>query len=352
MGVGGRASRAAFGGPPNARECVPCSGKRSRTTMPTVHVRGGPPRTAREPRALPGVIKPHIPLDGPRSKNNIPRVFRQGPLLSSTRPLTLCVLALSSLAIVAAHAATPFTQATVTRLQNRVSFGEIKGDQSVLRPAAPQDVVRAMNFLQSETDSRAELRYEDGSLVRIGQNTIFSFEANTRTLTLTKGSFIFYVPKGSGGGVIKTPSLTAAITGTVGKVSRNYIAILEGVVKLIPSGRTVSAGQFARFNADGTITIDFFPPATALDGVLVNWNGPMPGLDEQLFAGQSKLPKPDFSSLDSFQRTQNDPAGLKLFNPQLFEEPPPVILPEKRTFVPPPQNRPPTNNDRGGRPRY
>ena len=293
-------------------------------------------------------------------ENNIPRVFRKGPLLSSTRPLTLCVLALSSLAIVAAHAATPFTQATVTRLQNKVSYGEVKGEQSVLRPAAPQDVVRAMNFLQSETDSRAELRYEDGSLVRIGQNTIFSFEANTRTLTLTKGSFIFYVPKGSGGGVIKTPSLTAAITGTVGKVSRNYIAILEGVVKLIPSGRTVSAGQFARFNADGTITIDFFPPASALDGVLVKWGGLMTGLDEQLFVQQFQLPKPDFSLLDSFQRTQNDPAGLKLFNPQLFEEPPakffeeppPVILPERRTVVPPPENRPPAKNPKGGAASY
>lgn len=275
-------------------------------------------------------------------------MFRQAPLLSSTRPLTLCVLALSSLAVVAAHAATPFTQATVTRLQNKVSYGEIKGDQSVLRPAAAQDVVRAMNFLQSETDSRAELRYEDGSLVRIGQNTIFSFEASTRTLTLTKGSFIFYVPKGAGG-VIKTPSLTAAITGTVGKVSPNYIAILEGVVRLIPSGRTVSAGQFARFNADGTITIDFFPPASALDGVLVNWGGTITGLDEQLFVQQSNLPKPDFSLFDSFQRTQNDPAGLKLFNPQLFEEPPvklfdepPPTVPPERTVVPPPKKRPPT----------
>ena len=288
-----------------------------------------------------------MPLDGLRLKNKIPRVFRQGPLLSSTRPLTLCALALGSLAIVAAHAATPFTQATVTRLQNKVSYGEIKGEQSVLRPAAAQDVVRASNFLQSETDSRAELRYEDGSLVRIGQNTIFSFEANTRTMTLTKGSFMFYVPKGSGGGVIKTPSLTAAITGTVGKVSKNYIAILVGVVKLIPSGKTVSAGQFARFNADGTITIDFFPPASALDGVLVNFNGPMPGLDEQLFARQFNLPKPDFSLFDSFQRTQNDPAGLKLFNPQFFEEPPILDRPKRDLFVLPPKNNPPNrNNDR------
>ena len=85
----------------------------------------------------------------------------------------------------------------------------------------------------------------------------------------------------------------------------------------------------------------------------MNFNGPMPGLDEQYFVAQSSLPRPDFSLLDSFQRTQNDPAGLKLFNPQLFEtpspkvfdEPPPFVIPERRTVVPPPKNRPPVKGN-------
>ena len=118
---------------------------------------------------------------------------------------------LAALSLATVRAATPYREATVTRTQNKVSYGAVKGDRSDLRPAAVDDVVRASNFLQTETDSRAELKYEDGSLVRIGQNTIFSFEAVTRTLSLNKGSMIFYVPKGSGGANIKTPSLTAEI---------------------------------------------------------------------------------------------------------------------------------------------
>ena len=161
---------------------------------------------------------------------------------------------LLSLALAGAtQAATPYTQATVTRTENQVSFGVVKGDRSETREAAAQDVVKANNFLLSESESRAELKYDDGTIVRIGQNTIFTFEANSRTLNLKKGTFVFFIPKGQGGGTIKTPSLTAAITGTVGKVSDNIIAILDGEVVLKPSGQIVKAGQFARRNPDGSI---------------------------------------------------------------------------------------------------
>ncbi len=281
-------------------------------------------------------------LDGVSANPKSPRVLRKGhPLFS--------LLATSVLALAAtARAAIPFRQATVTRVENKVSYGEVKGDRSALRPATAEDVVKASNFLQSESDSRAELKYEDGSLVRIGQNTIFSFDAITRTLSLTKGTFIFYVPKSSGGASVKTPSLTAAITGTIAKVSPNYIAVLEGVIRLVPSGRIVAAGQFARFNGDGTITIDFFDPTKALDGKLVSFNGPLPGLDEK-FSRPDAPGKPDLSLFDSLERTQNQPNGLNLFNPQ--PEPPPPMDHRGRTiFVPPPQNMPPPPS--GGRPPY
>ncbi len=69
---------------------------------------------------------------------------------------------------------------------------------------------------------------------------------------------MFYVPKGAGGANLKTPSLTAAITGTIGKVAPGYIAILEGSLTLKPSGRVVGEGQFVRVENDGSLTIDFF----------------------------------------------------------------------------------------------
>jgi hypothetical protein len=271
-----------------------------------------------------------------------PRVNSTGTLNSSTSIWTVAALALLSIGVIIAQAALPYSEATVTRLQNKVSYGEQKGGQSVTRPAAVQDVIRARNFLLSENESRAELQYPDGTIVRIGQNTIFSFEADSRTLNLTKGTFIFYVPKGQGGATIKTPSLTAAITGTVGKVSNDTIAIIEGSIKLIPSGRVVSAGQFARKNPDGTITIAFFKPGTELSGALMTFNGPLPPFREDLLTGGLK---PDFTSLvtqETLDRTANHPGALGTFFPTIKNNPPPPVDKTNPViFVPPPKQNPP-----------
>jgi hypothetical protein len=268
-------------------------------------------------------------------------VNRYGSYRSSAHAAILCGAAvLTILLINAARAATPYTSAAVTRIQNRVSYGE--GRTGATRPAKVADVVRANNFLFSETDSRAELQYEDGSRVRIGQNTVFSFDASSRTLALEKGSFIFYVPKDSGGGTIKTPSLTAAITGTAGKVSTNIIAIVEGSVKLIPSGRIVRAGEFARRNADGSLTIGRFDPGRVMDGVLVTFNGVMPGFDEKQWEVASDLPGIDLRALDVIHRTQNLPSAIDQFFPTPDNPPPPADRRDPKVNVPPPQNRPPT----------
>ncbi|MGV3530812.1 MAG: FecR domain-containing protein [Chthoniobacteraceae bacterium] len=239
-----------------------------------------------------------------------------------------------------AIAATPYTSATVTKVENRVGYGE-RTNPNRTRPAAPRDVVRENNFLLSKTASRAELEYPDGSVVRIGQNTVFSFDSDTRTLELKEGSLLFYVPKGSGGGKIKTPSLTAAITGTAGKVSENYIAIVEGVVRLEPSGRLVREGEFARRNADGTITIGRFDPATATAGQLVNFNGVMPGFQERDLAGLGRdLPYPDLRQFEVLQRTQNLPSAIDQHFPPPPDPKPEVDRPRRQVVVPPPRNDP------------
>ena len=229
----------------------------------------------------------------------------------STAFLAASLLTLAGSAL----AATPYTQATVTRTENQVSYGVVKGDRSETRPAESQDVVKAANFLLSESESRAELKYDDGTIVRIGQNTIFTFEANSRTLNLKKGTFVFFIPKGQGGGTIKTPSLTAAITGTVGKVSDNIIAILDGEVVLKPSGQIVKAGQFARRNPDGSITIGEFDPMKMFDGKLMTFNGPLPGIPEKLL-GTPLLDMHDLGSLDAADRVINSPSGIQHFFPE------------------------------------
>lgn len=266
-------------------------------------------------------------------------VLRTRTSLSSARPATLLAAAgAASLALLGmVEAATPFSSATVTQVENRVAYGERKGDRSVTRNAAVSDVVRASNFLRSESNSRAELQYPDGSVVRIGQNTVFTFDAESRTLSLEKGTLLFHIPKGAGGGTIKTASLTAAITGTAGKVSDNIIAIIEGTVKLIPSGRLVHKFEFARRNADGSITIAPFDPARANDGALVEFNGHMPGFPDVPVLVDTTPGVPfnaaDLRALDVLSRTNNLPGSVNRFLPV-----PPIDRNKRDKGLPPPAN--------------
>ncbi len=262
-----------------------------------------------------------------------PRVQRPLSLESSTQLALLLSLAVVFVTSMALHAAMPMSSATVTRVENKVSYGQVRGEHSDTRLARPQDVVKASDFLLSETDSRAELKYEDGSIVRIGQNTIFTFDAKNRVLNLQKGTFVFYIPKGAGGATIKTPSITAAITGTVGKVSENTIAIIEGEVTIQPGGEKVGRFMFARRNADGSLTIGYFDPAKAFDGKLMTFNGPITGIPEIPVGEEFRFVPPGNDPFDN----QNLPGQVLKNNP-----PPPVDKPKNDVKVPPPtpENKP------------
>ena len=284
------------------------------------------------------------PLPGLTSAKGMPTtppVFSRASL-----PLSAIVL---SFAGIGALSAAPFDQATITKTENKVSYGEAKKGQSVTRPAVVADIIRPSNFLLTDVDSRAELRYEDGSIVRVGQNAVFTFDAASRTLSLEKGTLLFHIPKGSGGGTIKTPSLTAAITGTSGKVSENMIAIIEGSVRLRPSGRIVSEGQFARINADGSITIAPFDPTKVLEGRLTDFNGLLPGFGK--YQTVEPLTPPQFAGLNDlevFERTQNLPGSIRHFFPERHDEPKkkekddatPTPTPTPRPVVATPVRRP------------
>jgi hypothetical protein len=167
-------------------------------------------------------------------------------------------------------------KATVTKVENRVNYGEFT--QKGTRPVAAKDIIGANNYLLSEANSRAELQYDDGSLVRIGQHTVFSFNPSARVLSLDRGNLLFHIPKG-GGGTIKTGSFTAAITGTAGILWPNAIAILNGSVRLGPGGQVVRSGQIASRNRDGSFSIKPFSASLALGTGLLYFNGPMPGID-------------------------------------------------------------------------
>jgi hypothetical protein len=134
-------------------------------------------------------------------------------------------------------------------------------------------------------------------------------------MNLKKGTFVFYMPHGKGGGTIKTPSFTAAITGTVAKVSTNIIAVIVGEITLLPSGKKVSEGFFARVNPDGTITIQPFDVSKEYDGKLMTFNGLLPGLPP-VTGSEIDFLLADFQKLGiqgTFDRVNNLPSSVLHF---------------------------------------
>ncbi len=239
-------------------------------------------------------------------------------------------LALYAGSATAALAVLPFSSATVTRIENHVILGTHGGGNE--RPAVLHDVVQAQTYVLTADQSRAELEFPDHSIVRVGQNTVFSFDAASRTLSLEKGAMLFYVPPGSGGGNIKTPSLTAAITGTVAKVSEKLIAVLSGEIKT-PWG-TVHAGE-AIASINGKIRIFKFDPSQAMAGRLIAWGGPLPELPEIGGETNPVFREPDFHLWDIQSIAQVD---------QRFS---PFIKPSRAPVVPKP-----TVPHTGGNPPY
>ena len=81
------------------------------------------------------------------------------------------------------------------------------------RPAAVNETVHKGSAVQTGAQSRSELTFQDQSITRLGEKTIFSVGGGTRSIELGSGQFLLYVPKNAGGAKVKMGSVTAAITG-------------------------------------------------------------------------------------------------------------------------------------------
>ncbi len=132
--------------------------------------------------------------------------------------------------LVAAHSA-PIQNLTFTEVIKEVFVIDPATKKET--PAKTGDKLIPPNVLKTGADSRAELVAEDKTVTRVGSNTIFSVEANSRDVNLTQGSVLFHSPAGRGGGRIKSAGATASVLGTTLAVSANSdggfkTSLLEG----------------------------------------------------------------------------------------------------------------------------
>src|SRR6266480_1188163 len=132
------------------------------------------------------------------------------------------------------------------------------------RPAAINDNVRPGTAVQTGTESRSELTFKDQTITRLGEKTIFNVGEGARTIELSSGQFLLYVPKGAGGAKVKMGAVTAGISGTtvLGNVNPNgttTFTVLEGSACI----RLDNVGQALMVHAGQKLTFD--PVANRLE---------------------------------------------------------------------------------------
>ncbi|MFP4156219.1 MAG: FecR domain-containing protein [Opitutales bacterium] len=149
----------------------------------------------------------------------------------------------------AKEASMSLNESTIIEVVNEVKV--LSGDEMEAKPAEPEMRFQAPDFLQTGRRSRVRLEAEDGTVTRVGANTLFSFEETDRNINLKKGSLLFHSPSGRGGGRIVTASATASVVGTTITVTATEdggfkLLVLEGTAKVtFPNGeiRILEAGQ-------------------------------------------------------------------------------------------------------------
>jgi hypothetical protein len=147
-----------------------------------------------------------------------------------------------------------FSQARVTQVVQDV---KVLPSGAAARPAAVNETVHQGSAVQTGVKSRSELTFQDQTITRLGEKTIFSVGKGGRSVELGSGQFLLYVPKNSGGAKIKMGSVTAGITGTtvLGTVHPNGIVeftVLEGSANV----QLESVGQCLRVHAGEKVTYD------------------------------------------------------------------------------------------------
>jgi len=169
-------------------------------------------------------------------------MFRQLTVITALLFAPLPILVLSP----TAWSQTTLTQARVAAVRNRVRL--IPQNQSP-RNARTSDNLRPGDSLATATGSTADLRFNDNSLARLGEQTVFRFAPRLRSVDLANGTLLLLVQPGNGGTSVRTPNAAVGIRGS---------ALF---VRYIPDSDTTLIGALTTsgitaFNGDATESVE------------------------------------------------------------------------------------------------
>lgn len=127
-------------------------------------------------------------------------------------PIALTIWSATILALPKqASAETALTRAVVQSLRNLV---QLIPQNRAVRSARVADAIAPGDALSTGRASLAELRFNDGSLARIGEQAVFRFVTKTRNFKLSNGTALLLIPPGQGTTGVWTPNAAAAIRGS------------------------------------------------------------------------------------------------------------------------------------------
>jgi hypothetical protein len=128
---------------------------------------------------------------------------------------------------------TPLNKAVIQKLRN---FVQLLPQNQPKRAARQLDSMIPGDGLSTGRASLADLRFNDGSLARVGEQAIFKFLPKTRTFTLSNGTVLLLIPPGRGQTRLRTPNAAAAIRGSALFVRYDYQTDTTIVGALTESG--------------------------------------------------------------------------------------------------------------------
>ncbi len=182
--------------------------------------------------------------------------------------LTLLTAACLLTSLPASTLAAEFLQAEITRVSNDV---KVLKANAAPKAAAVGLKLDPVSSIATGPDARAELRFPDKTLTRLGANSRFTLKGQSRTLDLNEGTMMLQVPKNQGGAKVRTAGVTAALTGTTVLIEYHAGGIIKFIViegesalflnKTTDVSQILKAGQMITMR-DGDVTI---PPPQDVD---------------------------------------------------------------------------------------
>ncbi|MDJ0572958.1 MAG: FecR family protein [Pleurocapsa sp. MO_192.B19] len=174
---------------------------------------------------------------------------------------SLCIACFSSHQTLAD---TAIKQAEIYKIRNRVDIN--RKDQSNWNQARLGDIIVPRDSIRTGANSRADILFDEGTLVRTGAGTTFRFPPGKRRFELTSGAALIMIRPEQGQSTINTPQAKVVSQGTALFVQHNREsnASLIGVLTDSPAGLV----KVSSANGDVTLQLQAGEFVSVVQGVV------------------------------------------------------------------------------------